>query len=255
MSLEIQELIDRKPHLKDPLELYAKWQQFNGELAELLPKQRPSVSAEDAKSYPREKARSAFQLFTSIFDLPAEDLEPLGQAMEQGDIDFMRLPLDEFPQLSLPLSEEELAPIMFLLSKPYFQTLRQSFPLDGRQWEDGRCPLCSAKAALASVIEGPQRILHCTYCGTSGQFKFIGCPNCGSTDTPDLSTIISDDEPGFRIATCDACHTYVKVVESSVLKEMTMEQADIASLPLDIVAQQKGYTRMAPNPIGLKKMD
>jgi formate dehydrogenase maturation protein FdhE len=44
-------------------------------------------------------------------------------------------------------------------------------------------------------------------------------------------------------------------MESSVLKEMTMDLADIASLPLDIVAQGKGYARMAPNPISLKKIE
>ena len=66
---------------------------------------------------------------------------------------------------------------------------------------------------------------------------------------------MSEDEPGFRIATCDECQTYVKIVESPVLNEMGVDLADLASLPLDIVAQEKGYGRMAPNPIGLKKME
>jgi len=64
---------------------------------------------------------------------------------------------------------------------------------------------------------------------------------------------MSEDEPGFRIATCDECRTYIKVVESPVLKEMTLDLADMVSLPLDIVAQEKGYLRPAPNPISLKK--
>lgn len=254
MSIAIQAVIEKRPHLKNPLEFYAKWQHFCEEAAKFLPKERAVMSPEDSKAYPRDSARPVFQLFVSIFNPPGEELEPLCQAMENGDVDFMRLPLDEAPALSLPFTEEELAPILYLLTKPYFLALRQNFPLDGQSWEEGRCPLCSARAALSSIVEGPQRNFHCTYCGTIGQYRFIGCPNCGTTDPAVLSTIKSDDEPGFSVATCEACHTYVKVVESSILKDMTMDLADMASLPLDIVAQQKGYTRTAPNPIGLKKM-
>ncbi|MBU4395565.1 MAG: formate dehydrogenase accessory protein FdhE, partial [Proteobacteria bacterium] len=187
--------------------------------------------------------------------LSGEDFEPLCRALEAGEIDFMRFPLDEFPAFSsLACSEDELTSILFLFSRPYFMALREAYPLDGSQWENGRCPLCSARAALSSIVEGPLRRLHCSFCGTSGPYRFIGCPNCETVDATQLNTIMSEDEPGFRIATCDECRTYIKVVESPVLKEMTLDLADMVSLPLDIVAQEKGYLRPAPNPISLKKM-
>ncbi|MBU1564295.1 MAG: formate dehydrogenase accessory protein FdhE [Proteobacteria bacterium] len=254
MTIEIQALIDKRPHLKDPLELYARWQRFHHETAALLPKER-AMSSTDSKGYPRDIAAQVFQLFVSIFDLPGMEFEPLGQALADGDIDFMRLPLNEIPALlDLSCSDEELTKVLFLFARPYFLALRETFPLDGSEWKGGRCPLCSAQAALASIIEGPKRLLHCSFCGTTGPYRFIGCPNCESTDTATLNTIVSEDEPGFRIATCDACHTYVKVVENPALKEMAIDLADLASIPLDIVAQDKGYARMAPNPISLKKM-
>jgi FdhE protein len=255
MTIDIQALIAQRPHLKDPLELYARWQRFHQEAATLLPQERSAMAAEDSRAYPRDCAGPIFRLFVSIFDLPGEELAPLGQALENGEIDFMRLPLGEVPVVSaLPAPEDELAKILFLVSRPYFLALRQTFPLDGSQWEDGRCPLCSARPALATVVEGPQRHLHCSFCGTSGTYQFIGCPNCGSTDVSQLNTIMAEDEPGFRLATCDACRSYVKIVESSILDEMTLDLADMASLPLDLVAQAKGYVRMAPNPIALKTM-
>lgn len=264
MTIDIPALIEKRPHLKDPLELYAKWQHFRQEVTELMQKMTPekalektsAVPAEKSKAYPRESAGAVWQLFVDIFGLPNEELKPLRQALENGDIDFMRLPIDEFPVLSsLPYSEEELAGILYLLCRPYFLALHETFPLDGSPWEDGRCPLCSARAALTSVIEGPKRNLHCSFCGTSGPYRFIGCPNCATIDTDKLNNIVSDDEPGFRVVTCDACHTYVKVMEHSVLHEMTMDLADISSLPLDIIAQGKGYARMVPNPISLKKIE
>ena len=37
MTIDIQALIAQRPHLKDPLELYARWQRFHQEAATLLP--------------------------------------------------------------------------------------------------------------------------------------------------------------------------------------------------------------------------
>jgi len=255
MTIDIQALTEQRPHLKDPLEFYARWQRFRKEAAELLPKERSTMSPEDSKAYPRESAGPVFRLFVSIFDLPGEELEPLGRALEAGDIDFLRFPFDEVPAVSSPYTEAELSAILFLLSRPYFLALREASPQDGSQWEDGRCPLCSARPALASIVEGPQRILHCSYCGTSGPYRFIGCPNCGTAHASSLNTLVPEEEPGFRISACDECRTYLKIVEASILSEMTTDLADLASLPLDIIAQGKEYVRMAPNPIGLKKME
>ena len=82
---------------------------------------------------PKEISGDVLRLFVSVFDISSEELAPLGKAMESGDIDFMRLPLDEFPALSLPYSEEELASILFLISRPYFSALREACPLVGSQ--------------------------------------------------------------------------------------------------------------------------
>ncbi len=113
MTIDTQALIEQRPHLKEPLELYAKWQRFHSEIGELLPQARSAISPMDAKGYPQESAGAVFRLFSSIFDLPAEDFEPLCQALENGAIDFMRFPLDEFPDFpTVPCSKEELTSIL-----------------------------------------------------------------------------------------------------------------------------------------------
>jgi len=256
MTIDIQDLIKQRPHLKNPLELYGQWQRFHQEAAKLLLKERSSMPPADSKAYSRKSAGPVCRLFFSIFNLSPEEFKPLLQALENGEIDFMRFPLGEFPVFpSLSCTEEELAGILFLLSRPYFLALQEILPQDGSHWEGGRCPFCSARTSLASLVEGPKRLLHCSFCGTTGPYRFIGCPNCGSVDAAQLNTIFSDDEPGFRVITCDECRTYVKIVDTPILKEMHIDLADMASLPLDIVVQQKGYARMAPNPISLKKIE
>lgn len=256
MTNDIETLIDQRPHLKDPFALYGRWQRFEREVGQLLPKQHGATPQNDVRVYPRESIGPVVRLFATIFELPDGMLEPLSQAMENGDIDFMRFPLGELPTFpQRPASNEELGVLLYLLSRPYFLALQQRFLLNGNRWEDGRCPLCSARPALASIAEGPQRLLHCSFCGTFGPYRFIGCPNCGTEDVVHLNTILADDEPGFRLVTCDNCKTYIKVVDGSVLREMTADLADLASLPLDIIAQQKRFTRLSPNPIGLRTME
>lgn len=256
MTIDMQALIDKRPHLKEPLELYAKWQRFYQEVSELLPKADSAVSPEESKAYPAESAGAIFKIFFSIFNLPGDEFTPLYTALEKGELDFLRFPQDEYPVIpSLPVSDEELKGILFLFSRPYFQALREIFPLDGSKWDDGKCPLCSASAALSSIEEGPKRNLHCSFCGTVGTYRFIGCPHCGTVDATKLNTIVSEDEPGFRVVTCDECRTYVKVMENPILQNMTVDLADMVSLPLDIVAQEKGYTRLVPNPISLKNIE
>ncbi len=257
MTIDIPTLIEQRPHLKDPLEFYARWQQFQQEVAVLLPEDGEDMSAADARAYPKQASAAVFRLFLETFDLPEEELAPLGRALEQGELDFMQLPLGDAPMKAAePFTDEEWASLLFLLSRPYFLALRERFVLDGSIWEDGRCPLCSARATLVSIVDGPQRRLQCSFCGTSGPYsRFIGCLHCGSENIDKLNTLMSDDEPGFRVATCDECKTYVKVVEDSALQKMTFDLADLASLPLDLVAQGQGFSRQAPNPIGLKKME
>lgn len=254
MNTDIRTLIEKRPHLKDPLEFYARWQRFYRQTTQLNPFQNTNPASDDSRSYPHDHADSVMQLFISTFNLPEQNVQPISSALASGQLDFMRFPLDETPNLDLTGGGDELATILYLFSRPFFLHLRESCLLDGRRWEDGRCPLCSAKPAMAALTDDPQRILHCSWCTTSGTYRFTGCPQCGTTDPSKLGTLVPEEEKGFKVVTCDACKTYLKVVENPVLAGMSVDLADLASLPLDLVAQEKGYARSAPNPIGLRKM-
>ncbi len=256
MTIDTKTLIKERPHLEDPLKLYDKCLRFDQQITKLLSELNPAEQPAETKAYPQEKGPEISKLFASTFGLPGAVIEPIGKLLEDGSLDFMQLPVGEIPVLtSLPYSRKELEGVLFLLARPYFLALQKSFGLSGSQWQEGRCPLCAAKPALTSIVEGPKRNLHCSFCGTSGPYRFIGCPDCGTTDADKLSTILSEEEPGFRVVTCDKCRSYVKVLDNSVLQEMTIDMADLASLPLDIIAQQKGYHRQAPNPISLKDIE
>jgi FdhE protein len=69
-----------------------------------------------------------------------------------------------------------------------------------------------------------------------------------------LDTIVFENEVGFRVRACNACRSYGKIVDWELLCRMTPDLADLISLPLDIVVQEKGYKRPSPNAIGMVRM-
>ena len=82
----------------------------------------------------------------------------------------------------------------------------------------------------------------------------VGCPVCLNDDDQKSNRFTFDGEEGFTITTCDHCRSYIKTVDAAMLRNVTPDVADLMSLPLDLVVQEKGYRRSAPNPLGMLKM-
>ena len=245
----IEELIAKKPHLEDPLRFYEKSIRFMDGVRALGVPSRPDLNA-----YPSAFIGPIVDRFLSVFDLPEGSLSPLKQALELGEIDFTRLPLLDVPAFSLPYPEDDLTMLLFLLSRPYFFGMHDVLPNDDHLSEEGTCPVCRARPSLSSLtLEGRQQ-LYCSFCGTKGRYDANGCHVCHNQDPSRLDTIIFENEGGFRVRACNTCRSYVKIVDRELLVRMTSDLADLISLPLDIVIQEKGYKRSSPNPIGMVKM-
>jgi FdhE protein len=157
------------------------------------------------------------------------------------------------PSFSLPYHEDELTMILFLVSKPYFLKLKGLFDVDNIFWQEGRCPICNSMPSMASIDTDGKKHLYCSFCDNTGYYKRIGCPICLNDDTSRINIITAEGEDGFRIDTCDACNSYLKTLEIGLLNNFTPDIADLISLPLDIIAQGKGYKRNSPNPLGMMK--
>jgi len=244
----IEEIIAKKPHLEGPLRFYEKSIQFADAVKALGMPSRPGLNA-----YPPEFIGRIVERFLSVIDLPEGSLSPLKQALELGQIDFKRVPLLEVPAFSLPYPEDDLMMLLFLLSRPYFLVMHDVLQRDGVPWEEGRCPVCSARPSLLTGSpDGLQQ--HCSFCGTMGRYDSVGCPVCHNKDTALLNTFIVRKEKGFTVRACDLCKAYVKIVDEKQLGRMTPDLVDLMSLPLDIVVQEKGYKRPSPNPVGMVRM-
>jgi FdhE protein len=245
----IEDIISEKPHLAGPLRFYEKTLRFRETVRALGPLVRPGLHA-----YPRNFTAAVIVHLTKALELPEGSLSPLLQALELGEIDFTRLPLGDVPAFSLPYAEDDLTMLLFILSRPYFFGLREARPADGGPWNEGRCPLCGARPAITSEEKDGNRQAFCSFCGTTGNQDSAGCPVCGMTEGAIRHFLSFEGGEGVRVHTCNRCRSYVKVLDQDLLVKSTVDLADLVSIPLDILVQQKGYIRRSPNPIGMVRM-
>ncbi len=248
--MTIEEIADKRPHLKDALGLYEKVETFKISVIEL----NINITAEDI-TYPPGSVDAIFKSFSSVFDIPEDFLSPLKEAMALGQIDLARLPLNESVGFSLPYHEDELAGVLFLIGKPFFIQLKNSLNKSGSIfWKKGRCPVCSSVPSLSFIERDEGKTFYCSYCENRGHWHRIGCPRCENRNARKFDIITADKERGFRIELCNECKSYMKTADDELLSNYTPELLDIISLPLDVIAQEKGYRRHSPNPIGMVRM-
>ena len=114
------------------------------------------------------------------------------------------------------------------------------------------CPVC-ATPPVASVLriggrEAGLRYLHCGTCCTEWHMVRIKCTHCESTQGVRYQGI---QEGGDTVLaeTCDACHTYRKLVnqEKDPLAEPLAD--DLATLMLDLLMGETPFARASLNPL------
>lgn len=119
-------------------------------------------------------------------------------------------------------------------------------PLDA----PGLCPVCGSHPAAGVVVADDahgRRYLICGLCSTSWHHIRVACISCGAEKGVAYQEI--EDGGGWAKAeTCDECRTYSKLFYQT--KNMAVEALcdDLATLPLDILVQNAGWKRHAPNP-------
>lgn len=116
----------------------------------------------------------------------------------------------------------------------------------------GLCPVCGGPPA-ASLVSGRLgtenvRYAGCAFCGTHWNEVRIKCLACGSTKGVGYKSAEGEEDASIKAETCDACHSWVKILYQNRNPSLDCVADDVASLGLDLLMQDTDYRRAGFNP-------
>jgi FdhE protein len=134
--------------------------------------------------------------------------------------------------------------LRFSLFGPLSALAAQLKPLrEATAWGEGYCPTCGGWPLLAEQRGLEQlRYLRCGICASEWQVDRLRCPFCANRDHEQLAYLFVEGQDSRRVATCDQCHGYVKVLNTLVpIPAYDLPVQDLATLHLDLVALERGF--------------
>ncbi|MQA94491.1 MAG: formate dehydrogenase accessory protein FdhE [Streptosporangiales bacterium] len=137
---------------------------------------------------------------------------------------------------------------------------------------DGDCPRCGGPAVLsyrsggAEKLVSGKRLLRCGYCRHDWAFSASTCAGCGETSGSER-TVYAEEVPGepavgrrdvsgdamlpqLRIEGCESCHRYLIDVDLGRDPRAVPEVDELAALPLQLYAAERGLSKICPNLMG-----
>jgi hypothetical protein len=134
-----------------------------------------------------------------------------------------------------------------------------------------RCPSCGGPPQLsfrtdaADPLVSGRRRLQCARCAQSWGFSSSTCPSCGETVGAKRTVYAEHGErpqvgrgagtaaatfPHMRVEGCDSCARYLIDVDLGRDPRAVPEVDELAALPLDLYAAERGISKITPNLMG-----
>jgi FdhE protein len=194
-----------------------------------------------------EQAATATPQLAAGAETITSSLEKKCAVMERGLDMFMSDDLRGIHDLSAELSMDESILLFFLYHSTWPSVARQTALLmDSLEfdihWDQGYCPVCGSTPNLAFLAENGARFLVCEFCSHQWPFKRILCPFCSNDDSKSIHYFFNEEEPTYRVYTCDACKKYLKTIDTRQLTRPFYPPLErIVTTHLDLQAQEMGY--------------
>jgi FdhE protein len=116
------------------------------------------------------------------------------------------------------------------------------------------CPFCNARpvvAVLRGEGDGGKRSLLCSMCATEWVYRRVICPSCGEENKDRLPIYVAAELDYVRVDACDSCQTYLKSVDLTKNGRAVPVVDEIATVALNIWAEEHGYSKLEPNLLGM----
>jgi FdhE protein len=186
------------------------------------------------------------------------------------------------------LRNEELAPIERFLARaataPILEALGEPLAVTREgPHDDFHCPNCGGLPQVSYFAPSPEnlvtahRYLECSRCATAWPYSRMTCAACGETETSRLvvyselgtsqaevtGSVIRDTAgpktgtqqipaqfPHIRIDGCESCKHYLLTIDLERGARAVPVVDEIAAIPLDLYAKERGLTKIVPNLVG-----
>jgi Protein involved in formate dehydrogenase formation len=160
------------------------------------------------------------------------------------------------------LEHEPLTPVETYLARSSASPILEatSLPLVGTAREgvsDRLCPSCGGLPQLSyfavsgePLVTGPRYLL-CSRCATSWVFSRMTCAGCGESTGTRLPIYQEQEKfPHIRVDGCRSCHRYLLTFDLRRDARAVPIVDELAALPLDLYAIDRGLTKITPNLLG-----
>ncbi len=115
----------------------------------------------------------------------------------------------------------------------------------------GVCPCCGALPSVSVIGASPEvpglRYLHCSLCNTEWNVTRAQCTACDAGESAVAYQHIEGDKGFVQAETCDVCKSYLKLVRRDKDASVDPVADDLATLALDILVDESGFSRSGPN--------
>lgn len=174
------------------------------------------------------------------------------QALRKAPSDTLEALADRVLAGALQAADAATAPFVGAALQVYW--LRMARGLDAgrlpRLEAPNLCPVCGSPPVASVVrigsVEQGLRYLHCSLCATEWNMVRIKCSHCDSTKGIAYYSI-EGTKGAVKAETCGACNGYLKILYMEHDHEMDPVADDLATLALDILVDEAGFSRTGPN--------
>lgn len=120
------------------------------------------------------------------------------------------------------------------------------------------CPACGGLPQVSfhglsgeTLVSGP-RMLQCSRCASTWQYPRMTCAGCGEEIAGRLPILADHDAfPHLRVDACETCRTYLFTVDLAKDARAVPLIDELAALPLDLAAKDRGFRKITPNLVGM----
>lgn len=117
------------------------------------------------------------------------------------------------------------------------------------------CFACGSPPGVAALRDLPDalgsRSLVCSLCATEWRFPRLTCAHCGETKADQLLAHTAESVAHVRVDECKSCSQYMKTVDLRKRGDAVPLVDELATVELDLWAQERGLTKMRVNVLGL----